>query len=301
MNICFKVLSFVRLLILGAVALGCGGRSWAGEITLEDNSMKVSFDSDSGALTQIVDKFTHWTIERRPQLGASFRLYAPLPNRRYNPVFGKDQHVANIRTLSNNEIEMQWTNLLSQNGGHLPITLTADVTLTNDVLIFAATLENHSPLTIETIEYPDFGDLNPPSRDSTLAAYTTKNGQLDADELYPHFCNEKGYWGVTYPTKMLQPQGRSFCLIESADQGLYVGTEHRPDYRVQYIFEQHPGLISGTTSLVPPGDEISGWPVHLDFRVCHFVFLPPHSNKALEPIVLYCYRGHWMQKMVSSK
>ncbi len=277
----------------GVVLALAGSRANAGEVTLEDDSLRVSFDSDSGALTRMEDKLSNWTVERRPDLGASFRLYAPLPNRRYNPVFGERQHAAEVKKVSDDQVELRWTNLISENGGVLPMSLTAEVTLSKGVLTFAATLQNGSPLPVETIEYPCFGDLNPPARDSSLTADTTKSGQLQPDELYPHFHNEKGYWGVTYPTKMLEPQGRSFCLIQSPDEGLYAGTAHQPDYRVQYIFEQHPGVVSGVTALVPPEDEISGWPVYLDFRVCHFVFMRPHSTKILDPVVLHFYRGEW--------
>ena len=273
----------------------------AGEVTLQDNSLQVSFDSDSGALTSMVDKSSNWTLERRPELGASFQLYAPLPTRRYNPVFGQKQYAAEVRKISDHEIELQWTNLLSENGGVLPMSLTADVALTNGELTFAATLENDSDLTVETIEYPFLGDLNPPSRDSSLAACTMKNGELQSEELYPHFHNGKGYWGVTYPTKMLEPQGGHYCLLQSPDEGLYVGTKKPADYRVQYVFEQHPGLLSGATSLVPPEDEISGLPVYLEFRVCHFIFEQPHSTITLAPVVLRCYQGSSQNGMDLSK
>lgn len=276
-----------KLAILVAVAFGfISGALRAAGITLEDNSLLVSFDSESGALTRFEDKSTHWLIERRPELGVSFRLFAPLPNRRYNPVFGQKQHAAEVTKVSNNEIRIRWENLVSENGGVLPMSFTADVTLNNGRLTFAATLTNNSALTVETIDYPYFGDFNPPSRDSSMSACTMKNGQLQPDELYPHFHNEKGYWGVTWPTKMLEPQNSHYCLIQSPDEGLYVGTAHRPHYRVQYVFEQHPGLISGVTSLVPPEDEISGIPVHLEFRVCHFVFAGPHSTTTLAPVLV---------------
>lgn len=265
----------------------------ASGITLQDDRLSVSFDSDSGALTRFEDKSTHWVIERRPELGVSFRLFAPLPTRRYNPVFGQKQHVTEIRKLSDNEVSMRWDNLVSENGGTLPMSLTADVTLTHGQLTFAATLKNDSPLTVETIEYPYFGDLNPPSRDSSLAVYTNTKGHLQPDELYPHFHNEKGYWGVTWPTKMLEPQNSRFCLIQSPDEGLYIGTSGPADYRVQYVFEQHPGVISGVTALVPPEDEISGIPVHLEFRVCHFIFAGPHSTTTLAPVILKSYQGDW--------
>jgi hypothetical protein len=287
-----------RLLVL--IFLTVSARLHAADVTLEDNSLRVAFDSDSGALVRLEDKTTHWVVERRPELGVSFRLFAPLPARRYNPVFGQKQHAAEVKKVSDNEVELQWTNLMSENGGALPMALTADVTLTNGVLTFAATLKNDSALTVETIDYPYFGDLNPLSRNTSLAVYT-KNGKPQPDELYPHFRNEKGYWGVNWPTKMLEPQGRNFCLIQSSGAGLYVGMAHSPAYRVQYIFEQHPGVVSEMTSLVPPEDEFSGWPVYLNFSVCHFVFAKPNSTTALDPVVLYGYQGGWHAAMNLSK
>lgn len=284
--------------------------AFAGEVTLEDNSLLVAFDSDSGALTRMVDKTTHWTIERRPELGVSFRLFAPLPDRRWNPVYGQKQRAVEVKKISDNEVELQWKDLVSENGGVLPMTLTAHVTLNNGVLTFNTTLQNDSPRTVETIDYPYFGDFNPPSRDSSIHALTLKSGDmnnLQDEELYPHFTNRKGYWGVFYPTKTFEAWDSLFCLIQAPDQGLYVQMDNnQPKYRLEYTFEQHPGIISSITQLVPPEDEIPGtdalWgkdstdpnaktPVYLVFRACHFVFAPGHSTTHLAPIVLRCYNG----------
>jgi hypothetical protein len=270
---------------------------FAGEITLQDNSLLVSFESRSGALTCLKDKITNWTIERRPELADSFRLFAPLPERRWNPVFGKKQR-AEVKKISAHEIRLQWKNLLSENGGVLPITLTADVTLTNGVLTFNATLENDSSLTVETLDYPYFGDLNPPSRGITNMTVRlmkdSKSDDLISDEIYPHFSNKKGYWGVFWPTKIMDSQQSPFCLIQAPDDGFYVqaGNGESP-YHLQYTFEQHPGVMSTITALVPPGDEFAGTPVHLEFRMCHLVFQKPHSTIKLAPIVLRCYNGDW--------
>jgi hypothetical protein len=270
-------------------------QSAASDVTLEDGSMLVAFDSDSGALTRLENKSTHWVIERRPELGVSFRLFAPLPERRYNPVLGSKQHATEVKKISDNEITLEWKNLVSENGGILPMTFTADVTLTNGDLTFRAKLENNSPMPVETIDYPYFGDLNPPARDSLLQARTLVNNNatnLLANEIYPHFRNEKGYWGVTYPTKTLEAQQSLFCLIQAPDQGLYCELDRlTAPYQLQYTFEQHPGVISGATSLVPQADEFSGFPVHLEFRFCHFVFAHPHSITTLVPIGLCCYNG----------
>jgi hypothetical protein len=286
--------------------------AFAGDVILEDSNLRVTFDSDSGALTRMVDKTTGWTIERRPELGVSFRLFAPLPERRWNPVLGQKQHATEVKKISDNEVHFQWKNLVSENGGVLPITFSADVTLTNGVLAFDSTLQNDSSLTVETIDYPYFGDVNPPSRDSSLNVSVTK-GQRPHDiqniltkEVYPHFGNEKGYWGIFYPTKAMADS--LFCLIQAPDEGLYVQSDNRsPKYRLEYTFEQHPGVLSNITQLVPPEDEIPGQdnlfgiekgdkpdamtPVFLVFRTCHFVFAPANSTTQLVPIRICCYNG----------
>ncbi|MGH7951098.1 MAG: hypothetical protein ACREFE_04145 [Limisphaerales bacterium] len=268
----------------------------AGEVTLEDSQLLVAFDSDSGALTRLEDKSTRWVIERRPELGVSFRLFAPLPNRRWDPVLGQKQHAVEVKKISDNEIRLQWKNLISESDGILPMTLTADVTLTNGVLTFNATLQNDSSLTVETIDYPYFGDFNPPSRDtSKMEARTMRRFSPDdliSDEIYPRFRNEHGYWGDFWPLKTLESWHSLFCLIQSPDQGLYVEVDaDKSPYRLQYTFEQHPGLVSAITQLVPKEDEIGGKPVHLEFRTCHFIFEHPHSTMKLVPIVLRCYKG----------
>jgi hypothetical protein len=64
-------------------------------------------------------------------------------------------------------------------------------------------------------------------------------------------------------------------------------------YQLEYTFEQHPGVISEISNLVPQEDEIAGTPVHLEFRTCHFIFAHPNSTTTLVPIVLRCYNGDW--------
>ncbi len=297
MNAKLNISVYARIFAALCFILVSGKPSVAGEVTLEDNSFIAAFDSDSGALIRLENKSTHWLIERRPELGVSFRLFAPLPNRRYNPVLGQKQHAIEVKNFSDHEVQLQWKNLISENGGLLPMTLTANVTLTNGALTFGATLQNDSSLTVETIDYPYLGDFNPPTRDSSLEARTLGNGKVEnllTNEIYPHFRNEKGYWGVNYPTKTLEAQQSLFCLIQAPTQGLYCEMNNPASaYRLQYTFEQHPGVISSVNNLVPQQDEFSGFLVHLEFRFCHFIFAHPKSTTTLAPIVLRCYQGDW--------
>lgn len=293
-----KTYSFTAPFIFGALGFIClvAQPVFAAEVTLEDDSLRVVFDSRSGALTRLENKATHWMIERRPELGISFRLFAPLPERRWNPVLGTNQVAAEVKKISNHEIHLQWKNLVSESGGVLPMTLTADVTLTNGGVTFNATLKNDSALTVETIDYPYLGDLNAPTRTTplTLRVMTDASGNFKSDEIYPHFSNEKGYWGVFWPTKIREAQSSRLCLVSAVNEGLQVelGAPAAP-YQMQYVFEQHPGVISSINNLVPPEDEIAGTPVHLEFRICHFIFAAPHSTTNLAPVMLRGYQGDW--------
>jgi hypothetical protein len=266
--------------------------SAAGEVVLQDSDLLVAFDPVSGALTRMERKSSRWTIQRRPALGISFRLHAPLPEQRANFVLGTKQRAASVEKISENQVRLQWKNLLSEHGGILSITFTATVTLKDGAVTFDSTLDNDSALPVETIDYPYFGDLNAPSPDSHMQVEHLWVGALSGDEIYPHFNNALGYWGIRYPTKSFNSNQSQFCLIQTPEQGIYVAM-HDPAirYLLQFTFEQHPGVVEA--DIVPLGDEISGLPVHLEFRTCHFVFAHPHSSVNLAPVVMRTYTGDW--------
>lgn len=264
----------------------------SGEVVLQNNDFLVAFDPATGALARMEHKPTNWVIQRRPALGVSFRMLVPLPGRRANFVLGQKQQAASVEKISDNQVRLVWKNLISEHGGVLPITYTATVTLQGGKLSFDSTVENHSTNVIETIDYPYFGDLNPPAPDSSISARTMWYGNLGDDQLYPDFRNEKGYWGVDFPTKTFGSHRSLFCLIQAPDKGLYVEmSDPTLPYYLEYTFVQHPGAVHG--SVVPKTDEFSGWPVHLDFRTCHFVFVQPNSTKKLTPMVFRGYTGDW--------
>jgi hypothetical protein len=268
--------------------------SVAGEVVLEDKDLVVAFDPKSGALTRLEHKATHWTIERRPALGVSFRMFAPLPTQRTNFIYGAQQKAKSVEKISANQVRLQWSDLMSEHGGALPITFTATVTLKDGAITFDGVLDNQSALQVEALDYPYFGDLNPPTPETTMHAHNMWVGSLTGEELYPHFSNNLGYWGVRYPTKNLGSNISQFCLLQSPQQGIYVAVQDPAvRYLSQFTFEQHPGTIDWNENSVPRGDEISGLPVHLQFRTCHFVFCHPKSSVNLAPVVMRPYSGDW--------
>ncbi len=266
----------------------------AGQLVLEDNQMLVAFDTDSGGLTRLENKSTHWIIERRPELGVSFRLHAPLPGRRDNFVLGQKQHPVEVKKISDHQIHVQWRNLTSEHGGNLPISLSVAAGLTNGVLTFDCVVVNDSALVVETVDYPCFGDFSPPTRTTPMSVKHVWYGNLPSAEIYPNFGNEKGYWGVDFPTKTIESKQSLFCLIQSPREGLYVEmADPTQPYLLQFTFEQHPGVLQSLNNPVPAQDEISGLPVHLEFRATHFIFAHPHSSAKLAPVALRCYDGDW--------
>jgi hypothetical protein len=264
------------------------------EVILEDDTFLVAFDPVSGALVRLQRKVTHWTIQRRRELGASFRLHAPLPHRRDNFVLGQKQHAVKVEKLSKHQVQFEWKDLLSEHGGFLPITFAASVSLQDGVLTFAGTLENNSSMSIESIEFPYFGDFAANRPDGSLHTEHMWYGNLVEGEIYPRFNNATGYWGVKFPRRTIDSKQSLFCLIQAVDQGLYVGM-HDPSvpYLLQYTFEQRPGVLESVDNPVPRRNEVSQIPVHLEVRACHFVFVSPHSRKQLAPIVLRSYNGDW--------
>jgi hypothetical protein len=256
------------LTVLFAVMVLAGASATAGEVTLKDKSLLVAFDTDSGALTRLEDKSTHWTIERRPELGVSFRLNAPLSDQRDNFVLGQKQRAVEVKKLSDNQVQLQWKNLISEHDGVLPMTLTATVTLTNGALTFDAALENDSPRMVSTIDFPYLGDLNPPAKGAPMWSEHMWYGNLQSGDI------SRG--GTVESWQSL------FCLIQSTNEGLYVEMHNATQpYLLDFVFECR-GLAKSTNN-----------PVHLEFRTTHFAYVRPHSTAKLVPVVLRCYNGDW--------
>ena len=87
------------------------------EVVLEDDSLIVAFDSDSGGLTHLENKATHWAIERRPKLAVSFRLHALYPAAATILFEAEKQHATEAVKISPHEARFQWRDLFSEHGG----------------------------------------------------------------------------------------------------------------------------------------------------------------------------------------
>lgn len=239
----------------------------AGEVTLQDNLLAASFDTDSGALTRLENRSTRWVIERRPELGVSFQLNTLTADMKENPVLGRKQHAMEVQKISNQQIRLQWRDLQSERGGVLPITLTATASLTNGVLRFDATVENHSPLMVSTVDYPCLGDLTPPATGIPMSSEHTFYGNLITQDI------SRG------PTVMSKQS--LFCMIQTTNQGLYVEMHDATQpYLLNFGFE-------------PRRDSKSNNVTRTEFQTRHFVYAHPHTTAKLVPVVMRGYKGDW--------
>jgi Domain of unknown function (DUF6259) len=267
------------LLALFITTILAAAPAFAHEVTLNDDSIFVAFDSNSGALTRLEDKTTHWIIERRPELGVSFRLTALTDDHRDNFVLGRKQKAVEVKKISAHQVCLQWKNLISERGGVLPMTLTAVVSLTNDTLTFDATLQNDSSLMVSTVDFPYFGDLNSPTPVTPMEAMHIWYGSLQSTNIYYGFGKEISRKNFT----TVLPSSQSlFCLIQCTNEGLCVEMENPTQpYLLDFVFDKH-GSEKSTDN-----------PVRIEFYTSHFAYIHPHTTATLVPVVLRGYQGDW--------
>lgn len=269
-----------------------------GKIVLENNTIKVVFNKDTGAIEQFISKQTGWKIDDRSELGLSFYMSVPLPNQRFNPILGSMQGKA--ITKFNEELRKVtfiWKNLNSKKGGKLDITFKGTAQLTENGLIFTGEIVNNSPFVVETIRWPQLGDLSIPDMSEGFSQMGMEYGGMNKFEIFPKFQNEPGYFAVDNPSNWMETPTTPFALLGNEKEGLYVGY-HDTTARdlLQFKTELKPGYVSyelWDTGVNPTTDSLAGQPVHYEFYTTHFPFVLPQETVNLKPVVLQPYKGDW--------
>lgn len=266
-------------------------------LILENALLRAEFNPDNGALCALVSKATGWHIQRRPELGLSFRMLVPLPERGYNIINGERNRVSSVEVSPDGTvITFVWDRLTSAHGGEHAIGFTGTVTLGENGLTFQGQVRNASDLTVDAVEYPCIGDLSPSSRETTLEQLTPAgHAHLQPASLYPAFEQNAGYWGADHLVQHRWHNTHAPCtLVAEPTQGLYVGAHDRePQMMVKWYFEQKPGHLDSLTHAVPKCDAISGHVVALECTPQHFAFVQPGATRDLLPMVLCPYVGSW--------
>ncbi len=264
-------------------------------IVLENKDIKLSFDTGSGALLQLLYKKTGWEVERRSQLGDSFRMFVPMKDRSYSPIVGARNRLASYRKSENGQsLTLVWQNLQSEYAGTLDITATGVVRIEGSQALFDLTVANHSPLSIHTVSWPILGDLSRPSAENKLTADSMNYGGLGSIPLYPNFSNPD-YFGTSYPQRLV---GGRFVLVSSDTQGLYQssydssasGSIHDLTMRE---FDLKPGYEDGFDQKVSLGSPMSGHPARMSEEVVHYPYIAPGETASLATSVINPYQGDW--------
>ena len=261
-------------------------------LTLENKNVEVVFDAESGALLRMTDKHSGWEIMKREVLGQSFELLLPMEgsemtdaDRRFNVVKGIKQANPAIEKAGN-QVTFIWKGMKSEfMAQEVDITFRGVVSLTDKGLEFSGNVTNNSIYPIEYVSWPCIGEVTVPDKTQPLH-HSTRNDQR---ELFPHFFNQHGYWGVDYPTSTYVLSEKSFLQVNDCERGFMVYNREMPKYMTITSFELIPGYE--IRSVNPYEDEIDGEMVRIQFKANHVVYCEPGNVATLDPIQFVTYKG----------
>jgi len=266
---------------------------------LENEYLRVGLSAETGALASLEDRQQHWNIIGRSELGLSFRLLVPLPDRRNNPVFGAEQDSPSVE-VDAESIRFVWNRVRSRLGGEHPIGVTQRYVLRGKRLTIETSVDNQSEFTVENVFSPYLGDVRAPKEGESLSAIRHDYGSGMKQPMWPTFENSVGYYGVGVPTQLAQKKMSGygtpvepFTLIQGDSGGLYVGVEEPSTELVAWHAELWPGYGDSLEARVPDGDEISDKPVRLQFAAVHVPYIMPGQSRELTPVFLEAYAGDW--------
>ena len=281
--------------------------------TLENETLRLEFDRNTGALVGLTAVETGWHILDRPNLGLSFRLLVPqrraeggwfsdangVPSgARNNPVYGEKQALASLDVAADGRAAtFVWDGVTSELGDALDIKLTLTVTLTVRQAIYAMTVENHSPYDVENVYCPYLGDVSHPPDAEWFKTFIYQYASAAEWSLWPTYRNNRGYFGVDYPTQF-SPGSMSagapmspYFLLRSADQGLYVGVDAPSSELVAWHTELRPGYGSSIDARIAGGEHAPEAATR--FAAVHVPYIQPGETRVLTPVALEAYQGGW--------
>lgn len=270
-------------------------------IGLNTGNLNLEFDRVHGALIGMTANDTGWCIQRRPELGLSWRLLVPINEElRNNPVYGEKQALTSV-TETEDALCFVWKKIVSERAGELDITITVTVKAEQGQAVWYTDIDNRSPYTVEAAYSPYLGDLAHPEGSEWFKAFSYKYASAEDCNLWPTFDSQFGYYGLEYPTQYGRDSLSSgtpkapFILLHNEMQGLYVGGKSGSSELVAWHLEHRPGWGSSIDARVSDRDEIEGTPVHTLFAPVHMCYIQSGEQRALTPIALEAYVGGWQK------
>ncbi len=296
------------------------------EFTLQNDTLRLTFDRATGALVGLAAVQTGWEIVSRPHLGLSFRLLVPLTSddpvdvafaermgraygeRRNNPVYGEKQKLTALELAPDGKAAtFTWDGVTSEVGGLPPAGgAAADQDHTDGNADRAASnlrddrREPFAPRDRERLLPLPGG--RPASAgggvvQDLLLPVRHGAGVAAVADLHQH---ARLLWrGLPDPTEQLRPCGRradgAVHPPAREKQGLYAGVCSPSSELVAWNTELRPGYGSSIDHRVPEGQSIGGTDVATRFAVIHVPYIQPGETRALTPIALEAYQGGWQQ------
>ena len=262
-------------------------------LVLENGMFRAQLDPRTGALVSLLAKATGWRLESQLGLAQSFSMLVPLPNRRDNNVVGMDQARPSVDVSADgHRIAFKWDHVASRFGGIHEIGFTGTVELGEDGLSFGGAVDNRSALTVESVNWPCFGNIMAPAAGEGLEMLGRGYGTMHRDPLLPEIVDTKGYWGTANPTLLNPIRGR-FVLIAAKEQGVYCGL-HDMEGReyLNLMWQQITGSgPAGAEQEVTASDP--GRDTRLELDVSRLPYVAPGEKHALVPFVMAHYSGSW--------
>ena len=279
-------------------------------MSLENETLRLTFERDNGALVGITALKTGWEILNRPQLGLSFRLLVPLrpqsdwhlPGQRNNHVYGEKQKTSRVALADDqHSVTFEWDRVTSEHGGELNIKVTLNVRLTDAQAIFSMTVENHTPHVVENVYCPYLGDVQHPPQEEWFKTFLYNYASAQEWPVWPTFQNMRGYYGYDTPvqagswTPACGAPAAPYMLLRGAKQGLYMGICAPSNELVAWYGELLPGYGSSIDARVPETPTLSGKDVATRFAAVHVPYIQPGETRALTPVALQPFEGGWQQ------
>ncbi len=271
-------------------------------IILENESLKIEFDANTGALVKVYVPGTEWEAIGDKNLGLSFQMMVPLPKRRNNNVFGNDQVSPKVTVASDkSSVQFVWDTVTSQYGGKHDITVFANVTLEKNNVVFEMTIDNKSEYTVENVLYPYIGGLTPPPNSEWFKTFIYKYAAADEWSIWPQFDNHRGYFGTDYPFQVAQWSAGTgapmspYILLRNKNQGLYIGVNTPSSELVAWNLELRPGYGSSIDHSVPKEKTIADKDVDTRFAAVHVPYIQSGEKRTLTQINIEQFTGSWEQ------
>ena len=223
---------------------------------LANDSLRLEFDRDSGALVHAAAADGTWQILDRPQLGLAFRLLVPLPGRRNNNVLGEKQRLTNLELdPGGRRACFAWEGVTSELGGPLDIGVTLDVQLTERQAVFTVTVANRSAYVVENVYCPYLGDVQHPPQAEWLKTFVYNYAAaqewpaLAAVPKHARLLRRRlPHAGLGLERRCGCANGARIILLRSAQQGLYVGVNTPSSELVAW----HPSCVRAGASRSTP-------------------------------------------------